>query len=238
MLGAPHVIFSSVTALDEPSPDRTRRLVLLAVGGLGVSAVMTQLALLRELLTAFTGNELVFGIGLGSWLLLTGIGTWLGRFLAPKVHSQDSCHREAREPGRGARPGLLRRLLRRSPRNDNLEPFPGHREKGIPSLACVPAGDAPPPAPDGDEGAGAPAGWFIAGLLCIAILPLFQIGAVRMLRDVIFIRGSAVGVSGTILGTLTLLAAFLPCFGHASDAGLRSIGPRSRRDGHRPRLRR
>jgi len=31
-----------------PLPDRTRRLVLLAVGGLGVSAVMTQLALMRD----------------------------------------------------------------------------------------------------------------------------------------------------------------------------------------------
>ena len=64
------------------SPDRTRRLVLLAIGSLGASAVMTQLALLRELLGAFAGNELVFGIGLGSWLLLTGIGAWLGRFLS------------------------------------------------------------------------------------------------------------------------------------------------------------
>ncbi|MGD0745161.1 MAG: fused MFS/spermidine synthase, partial [Verrucomicrobiota bacterium] len=55
------------------------RLVLLAVGALGVSCVMTQLTLMRELLGAFSGNELVLGVVLGNWLLLTGIGTWLGR---------------------------------------------------------------------------------------------------------------------------------------------------------------
>jgi spermidine synthase len=56
-----------------------RRLVLLAVGALGVSCVMTQLALMRELLGAFSGNELVLGVVLGNWLLLMGVGAWLGR---------------------------------------------------------------------------------------------------------------------------------------------------------------
>ena len=56
-----------------------RRLVLLAVGALGVSCVITQLALLRELLTVFSGNEIVLGIILGNWFLLTGLGSWLGR---------------------------------------------------------------------------------------------------------------------------------------------------------------
>jgi spermidine synthase len=56
-----------------------RRLVLLAVGALGVSCVMTQLALMRELLDAFSGNELVLGLTLGNWLLLMGLGAWLGR---------------------------------------------------------------------------------------------------------------------------------------------------------------
>src|SRR5512137_410166 len=53
--------------------------VLLAVGALGVSCVMTQLALMREFLCAFSGNELVVGVILGNWFLLTGLGTWLGR---------------------------------------------------------------------------------------------------------------------------------------------------------------
>ena len=56
-----------------------RRSVLFAAGALGVSCVMTQLALMRELLCAFAGNEMVLGIALGLWLLLTGLGTSLGR---------------------------------------------------------------------------------------------------------------------------------------------------------------
>jgi spermidine synthase len=61
------------------APLRARQLVLAAVGALGASCVMTQLALMRELLGAFAGNEMVLGVGLGLWLLLMGIGTWLGR---------------------------------------------------------------------------------------------------------------------------------------------------------------
>jgi spermidine synthase len=122
-----------------PLPDRTRVLVLLAVGGLGVSAVMTQLVLMRELLGAFSGNELVFGISLGSWLLLTGVGTWLGRL---PVRLKDP-----------ARP-------------------------------------------------------LVVGLVLVAIIPLVQVVAVRVLRDVVFLRGAAVGVTGTVLGSLALLSPF------------------------------
>jgi len=53
--------------------------ILIAVGGLGFSAVITQLTLLRELLAAFSGNEMVLGVGLGLWLFLMGVGTGLGR---------------------------------------------------------------------------------------------------------------------------------------------------------------
>lgn len=53
-------------------------MLLSAIVGLGASAVITQLVLLRELLGAFAGNELVVGVALGSWLLLTGAGAWLG----------------------------------------------------------------------------------------------------------------------------------------------------------------
>ena len=56
-----------------------RRFILFAVGALGVSCVMTQLALMRELLGAFSGNEMVLGVTLGLWLLLMGIGAGLGR---------------------------------------------------------------------------------------------------------------------------------------------------------------
>jgi len=57
----------------------TRRLVLLSVFALGIGAVVTQLALLREMLSVFDGNEMILGILLGNWLLLTGVGSWLGR---------------------------------------------------------------------------------------------------------------------------------------------------------------
>ena len=122
-----------------PLPDRTRRLVLLAVGGLGVSAVMTQLVLMRELLGAFSGNELVFGISLGSWLLLTGAGTWLGR---SSTRLKD------------------------------------------------------------------PAEALIVSLVLVAVIPLGQVIAVRVLRDVVFLRGAAVGMAGTVLGSLALLLPF------------------------------
>ncbi len=56
-----------------------RRWILAAVTALGVSAFVTQLTLMRELLTIFSGNELVLGIVLGCWLLLTGIGAQIAR---------------------------------------------------------------------------------------------------------------------------------------------------------------
>jgi spermidine synthase len=58
---------------------RGRWLIVFAVGALGVSCVMTQLALMRELLGAVAGNEMVLGIVLGLWLLQMGIGTSFGR---------------------------------------------------------------------------------------------------------------------------------------------------------------
>jgi len=56
----------------------SKPVVSLAVCCLGVSAFVTQLTLMRELLSVFSGNELVLGIVLGNWLLLTGIGAALG----------------------------------------------------------------------------------------------------------------------------------------------------------------
>ena len=66
---------------------RSGRIVLfLAVCCLGVSAFITQIVLMRELLGAFSGNELVLGIVLGNWLLLTGVGASLGR-TAPRLRN-------------------------------------------------------------------------------------------------------------------------------------------------------
>ncbi len=47
---------------------------------LGFSTIVTQTVLLREFLTVFSGNELVIGIVLASWMILTGTGAYLGQF--------------------------------------------------------------------------------------------------------------------------------------------------------------
>ncbi|HOX03395.1 MAG TPA: hypothetical protein P5555_16710 [Candidatus Paceibacterota bacterium] len=51
-----------------------------AAAALGFVSMLAQLALLRELLTAFQGNELTLAIVLGNWLLLTGLGAALERW--------------------------------------------------------------------------------------------------------------------------------------------------------------
>ena len=47
---------------------------------------MTQLTLMRELLCVFSGNEMIFGIILACWLLLTGIGSRLGKTASKLKH--------------------------------------------------------------------------------------------------------------------------------------------------------
>ena len=141
-----------------------RRLVLLAVGALGVSCVMTQLALMRELLGAFSGNELVLGLVLGNWLLLMGIGAWLGRT------------------------------------TDRLR-------NPLTTLTVV--------------------------QILVAVLPLLQVFLLRTLRNVVFVRGAAVGVSETVLSALLQLLPYcltagyaltLACSFLARQAGARGIG--------------
>jgi spermidine synthase len=48
---------------------------------LGVTSLVTQIILLREFLSVFFGNELVIGVLLANWMLLTGLGSYLGRFI-------------------------------------------------------------------------------------------------------------------------------------------------------------
>ncbi len=56
-------------------------IIFSAAGLLGFSSIITQVLLLRGLLSALTGNELLIGILLSNWLLLTGIGAYVGRFI-------------------------------------------------------------------------------------------------------------------------------------------------------------
>ncbi|MFH0862182.1 MAG: hypothetical protein V1875_04050 [Candidatus Altiarchaeota archaeon] len=50
------------------------RHILLACGTLGFASIVLQLALLREFLCLYNGNELTIGVVLGFWLLFTAIG--------------------------------------------------------------------------------------------------------------------------------------------------------------------
>ena len=129
-----------------PAAASQGRLVLLAVAALGVSCVMTQLALLRELLGAFSGNELVLGVALGNWLLLMGLGAWLGR-------------------------------------------SSGKLQNPLAVLA-------------------------VAQILA-AVLPLLQVFLLRILRNAVFVRGAAVGVSETVLSAFLLLLPYCLVAGYA-----------------------
>lgn len=57
----------------------------------GLSSVLIQLTVLRQLYTSFYGNELVFGVALGSWLLLTSIGSLIGKY-ANKLREKKSAY--------------------------------------------------------------------------------------------------------------------------------------------------
>jgi spermidine synthase len=140
-----------------PPADNGRLAVLWALAGLGMASVMTQLALMRELLCAFTGNEMVLGIALGLWLLLTGLGTSLGR-TADKL---------------------------RNP------------------LAVL----------------------FTAQIL-IAVIPLMQVFAIRALRNVVFVRGAEVGVTGTVLSAAVLLLPFCLVAGYTLTLACSILGRR------------
>ncbi|MEI7491055.1 MAG: hypothetical protein WCK92_06650 [Bacteroidota bacterium] len=48
--------------------------------GLGFISISTQIYMLRESYIVFYGNELILGIMLSAWMLLTGAGAWLGRY--------------------------------------------------------------------------------------------------------------------------------------------------------------
>jgi len=124
----------------------TRGLIAFSVAALGVSCVMTQLALMRELLSAFAGNEMVLGIALGMWLLLMGIGTALGR-TADKLRN--------------------------------------------------------------------PLAVLAAAQILAAILPLLQVFLLRALRNVIFIRGAAVGINETVISVFVVLLPYCLVAGYA-----------------------
>ncbi len=52
-----------------------------AITVLGISSVITQITVIREFINVFEGNEIVLGVLFSLWLLLTGLGAWLGKFI-------------------------------------------------------------------------------------------------------------------------------------------------------------
>ncbi|MBW2636896.1 MAG: hypothetical protein JRC86_05145 [Deltaproteobacteria bacterium] len=52
-----------------------------AITALGISHVITQITVIREFMNVFTGNEIIAGVLISLWLLLTGFGAWAGRYI-------------------------------------------------------------------------------------------------------------------------------------------------------------
>ncbi len=48
---------------------------------IGLTTLVTQIILLRNLLSVFSGNELVIGIILANWMMITALGAYLGRYI-------------------------------------------------------------------------------------------------------------------------------------------------------------
>ncbi|MAG08745.1 hypothetical protein CMO89_04675 [Candidatus Woesearchaeota archaeon] len=61
--------------------NKRQRLLFFSITALGISSIITQIIAIREFLTVFHGNELIFGIILANWLFLTGIGAYLGKYI-------------------------------------------------------------------------------------------------------------------------------------------------------------
>lgn len=66
--------------------NKRQKLLFFAITALGISSIITQLIVIREFLSVFYGNELVFGIILANWLLLTGLGAYLGKYIDKIKH--------------------------------------------------------------------------------------------------------------------------------------------------------
>ena len=148
--------FTTSSALKKNTPGANPQgLVLAAVGGLGVSCVMTQLALMRELLGVFAGNEMVLGVVLGLWLLLMGIGAWVGR-TSERLRNQFT------------------------------------------ALVVI--------------------------QMLVAVLPLAQVFLLRALRNVVFIRGAAVGVTETVSAAFVLLLPYCLVAGYALTLACSILG--------------
>ncbi len=128
---------------------------------LGHSAFVTQVVLMRELVSVLAGNELIFGVVLGAWLLLTGLGSRLG-----------TCS------------GRLRGEL----------------------------------------------GVFLAAQLAVAAWPIVAVFLLRTLRNELFLRGAALGVTQSVIVCVACLAPYCLLMGYllVSASALMSAGREAR----------
>jgi spermidine synthase len=60
------------------SANRTGSGIVAVAVALGMTSITAQIILLREFVAIFHGNELVLGIAIGNWMLLTAAGSFLG----------------------------------------------------------------------------------------------------------------------------------------------------------------
>ncbi|HJX71045.1 MAG TPA: hypothetical protein VJ346_03805, partial [Bacteroidales bacterium] len=56
---------------------------------LGFTSIITQIILLREFMLLFSGNELVIGIILANWMIITAAGAYLGKFAGVHKYSRN-----------------------------------------------------------------------------------------------------------------------------------------------------
>ena len=57
---------------------------------LGFNTLIIQLVILRELFSIFSGNELLTGVVMSCWFVVTGLGAILAKFFKRKVAGQFS----------------------------------------------------------------------------------------------------------------------------------------------------
>lgn len=68
------------TEMDDHHNRNDNNYLLLLPFCLGLTTMASQIILLREFFTVFNGNELVIGVVLANWMLVTGVGAWIGKF--------------------------------------------------------------------------------------------------------------------------------------------------------------
>ncbi len=77
------ILYSKIKQVDSEKIIKIKgnRLLFADAFFLGFTLLGAQIILLREFLMVYNGNELVIGLLLSIWLLITALGSWFGRFL-------------------------------------------------------------------------------------------------------------------------------------------------------------